>query len=407
MTTVPFKAIRYNQSKVPLEKVVAPPYDVISPKRQEELFCLHPNNVVRLILGKENPADNEQDNRYTRSAADFHKWLDEGVLKADEKEAYYVYEQTFNWHKQTYIRTGVIAKVKLRELGDGIYPHEKTMPKAKADRYKLTEAAKANFSPVFALYESKDNVARLLRSIKHRPSDISIVDDRGIWDKIWVVDEPSQVQRITEAIQGNDIFIADGHHRYETALNFYKNHPDIESAAYVMMMLIEMSDEGLVVLPAHRVVSLGSYSDDSLLDKLKYFFDIKPIDEDIDKVLDLLHHSQSVHGFVMLLQDKFYQLSFRNARELTDLDFDVTILHKFVLEDILRIDSSMIEERVVFTKEPSEAYKLAGAPRTAAFFLNPTPIEALKRVARAHQTMPQKSTYFYPKPLSGLVINKF
>lgn len=403
MKIKPFKAIRYNQKKVPLPRVVAPPYDIISLERQEELYELHPYNLVRLILSKEHPTDSEKDNRYTRAATDFNQWLKQGILRKDEEEAFYVYEQAFTYEGKAYARTGLIARVELRELGDGIYPHEKTMMKAKEDRYRLTIATKANFDPVFALYESNDDVRSLLASLKQKPADIDIVDDRGIGDRIWIINDKKPIADIRASLEGNDIFIADGHHRYETALRYYKDNSNNPEAGYVMMMLVEMSDKGLVILPAHRVVSLGDKSIKNLLKSLEQNFNIDLLEPELELALKELKGEN--HNFIMVIRNRFYKLKFKNGRLLTDKNLDVPILHQFVLKDILKIEADQVENRVLFTKNAEEAIKLALAPQTAAFLLKPTPLSALKRLARAHKTMPQKSTYFYPKLLSGLVIN--
>lgn len=403
MKIEPFRGIRYNSHKVSLEKVVAPPYDVISPQRQEELYELSPANIVRLILGKEHPGDDDDNNRYSRAAVYLKQWLEQNILARDERQAFYIYEQSFTWQNKNYLRTGIIARVELRELGDGIYPHEKTMSKVKKDRYQLTAATEANFDPIFALYESKDNIKRLLTCLKQKSAGIDIVDDRGISDKLWVISDEESIGKIKTSLEGNDIFIADGHHRYETALKYHKDNPQILGASFVMMALVEMSDEGLVILPAHRVVSLGLKTESHILNDLGQNFDINLVEPELEVAVEELKDKNN--NFVMVLNNRFYKLKFRSKKLLLDEDFDVSILHRFVLEDILDIKASSVEDRVFFTKSAEEAIRLASAPKTAAFLLRPTPLSALKKIAAAHKTMPQKSTYFYPKLLTGLVIN--
>lgn len=404
MEIKPFRGVRYNPEKVKLEKVVAPPYDVISPERQDDLYEHDPYNIVRLILGKEHAQDNKEDNRYARAAADFNKWQSEGILIKDEKPSIYLYEQTFEWHKKRLVRTGIITSVAVKEWGDGIFPHEKTMSKAKEDRYKLLEATRANFSPVFALYDSNnEQLTSLFSEIKKNQPEINIVDDRGVGDKLWVISDESLLKKITELLKEIDVFIADGHHRYETALRFHQNHPEIPDSKYVMMMLIDMSDKGLVILPAHRVTALGFKTAEGFLDDLEFNFKIEHLEPELSSALKKLEDHD--HNFILYLKNSFYKLTFKDNKRLEETDFDVSILHKYVLGEILGIKPDKVEDQVFFTKSPEEAVKLAEAPQTAAFLIRPTPLSALKKVAKAHKTMPQKSTYFYPKLLSGLVIN--
>src|SRR3989338_11569081 len=290
----PFRGILYNPGKVgDLNKVMAPPYDVISPSLQEALYHRHPNNVVRLILGRILPEDNAGNDRYSRAAADFKKWQAEGILIQDKKPAIYYYIQVYkmkNGGRKT--RKGFIALAKLEEFGKGgIHPHEKTLAGQKADRLKLMEACHTNFSCIFSIYsEPQKIVNRLLEDCCVNGSPIiDVSDDDGVESKVWRGDRPEIIKNITEIVSQKPLFIADGHHRYETALN-YRNmmreksddYTGKEAFNYVMMYFSNMDDEGMTIMPTHRIIhSVAKFNSKTFLANCTAFFNIEEVKWDL------------------------------------------------------------------------------------------------------------------------------
>src|SRR3990172_6147443 len=293
---VPFRGVLYNPAKVgDLNKVMAPPYDVISPKKQDELYERHPNNIIRIILGKTTPEDTQGSDRYSRSAVDLEKWLGEGVLAHDEKPALYYYTQTYTQDGSKHTRKGFIGLSRLVDFGKGIHPHEKTLSGPKADRLKLMQACDANMSCIFTLYS--DPVLRVNKLLEAasagKAPDIDVTDDDGIVNRIWRVDDQQTLNGVTESMKDKSLFIADGHHRYETALN-YRNEMrkltgDTSGEApfdYVMMMFVNMDSKGLSVLPTHRALkNMPKINQDKLQENLNYVFDLQKF-ESVADVMD-------------------------------------------------------------------------------------------------------------------------
>lgn len=437
---IPFRAVLYNKAKVgDLNKVMAPPYDVISPKLQDELYSRHQNNVVRLILSKIEPADSEGSDRYSRAAADLNKWLSEGVLVRDEKPSIYYYKQTYTLKTgKTQTRKGFIALARLVDFGKGVHPHEKTLSGPKADRLRLMQAADANMSCIFSLYsEPSLGINKALdAAINGVSADIDVKDDDGIANTLWRVSDPASVKAVTDALKDKSLFIADGHHRYETALNYRNqmrdknpNHTGNEPYNFVLMYFSNMDDEGMTIWPTHRVVhSLNNFDETAFLDRCAEYFDIEKFsfteaDEQSRRKsflerLEKAGKDSVAIGLNMRAKDAYYVLTLKNAG-IMDMVFgdripdvfkalDVTVLHSLVLSMILGITQEAQEKQqnLVYVKSYEEA--LSACRKDAnqiAFLLNPTRIEQVKSVALAGFVMPQKSTYFYPKLLSGLVLN--
>ena len=437
----PFRGILYNPGKVgDLNKVMAPPYDVISPSLQEALYQRHPNNVVRLILGRILPEDNAGNDRYSRAAADFKKWQAEGILIQDKKPAIYYYIQVYkmkNGGRKT--RKGFIALAKLEEFGKGgIHPHEKTLAGPKADRLRLMEACDANLSCIFSLYYEPGKTINMLLEdcCVTGASVIDVMDNDGVESKVWRIEGQDIIKKIIDVISDKPLFIADGHHRYETALNYrntmkgrVKNYSGKESFNYVMMYFSNMDDEGMTILPTHRIIhSIQKFEPKAFLINCSHFFNIEEAqwDSKIEpRVRKDFYRKMWENGslfpsfglyinglnsyFILTLKEKdIMDKVFGSAIPDVFKSLDVTILHALIFNNILGISSSAQEnqENLVYVKGMDEAIEEAGkAGRQMAFLLNPTRIEQVKSVASAGHVMPQKSTYFYPKLLSGLVIN--
>ncbi|MBI2400677.1 MAG: DUF1015 domain-containing protein [Deltaproteobacteria bacterium] len=439
---VPFRGVLYNPAKVgDLNKVMAPPYDVISPKKQDELYERHPNNIIRIILGKTTPQDTQGADRYSRSAADLEKWLGEGVLAHDEKPALYYYTQTYTLKDGSkHTRKGFIGLSRLVDFGKGIHPHEKTLSGPKADRLKLMQACDANMSCIFTLYS--DPVLRVNNLLEAaaagKAPDIDVTDDDGIVNKIWKVDDQQTLSGVIESMKDKSLFIADGHHRYETALNYRNemrekagNYTGNEPFNFIMMYFSNMDDEGMTIWPTHRVVhSLKDFDADAFLSRCKEYFDCREfsyaassepeVRASFLKELEKSGAKTVSLGLHIRARDIYYLLSFK-SNDMMDKVFgdsipevfkglDVTVLHSLVFAKILGMTQEAQEkqENLIYVKSYDEAISACSNDQNQlVFLLNATKIEQVKSVALAGFVMPQKSTYFYPKLLSGLTLNLF
>ncbi|MBI3754862.1 MAG: DUF1015 domain-containing protein, partial [Deltaproteobacteria bacterium] len=409
----------------------------------------HPNNIVRLILGKIFPDDTAGNDRYSRAAADFKKWQDEKVLVRDQKPAIYYYIQVYKLKDgKRRVRKGFIALTKIEEFGKGgIHPHEKTLAGPKADRLKLMKACNANFSCIFSLYsEPQKTINRLLEDCCVTSSPIiDVADDDGVESKVWRIERPEAIKKVAEIMFDKPLFIADGHHRYETALN-YRNmmrerttppfskggeggYTGKEAFNYVMMYFSNMDDEGMTIMPTHRIVhSIPKFTPKPFLVNCSHFFDIeeaqwnndiesrirkefyKKIEERGAKLPSFGLYINGMNSyFVLTLKEKdIMDKVFGGSIPDVFKSLDVTVLHALILNNILGISSSAQENQgnLLYLKGLDEAIGEAKKDSMLmSFLLNPTKIEQVKVVASAGHVMPQKSTYFYPKLLSGLVIN--
>ncbi|MBS3977845.1 MAG: DUF1015 domain-containing protein [Syntrophomonadaceae bacterium] len=426
----PFQGIRYNERKVNnLDEVVTPPYDIINPLEQEDFYQKHLFNIIRLELGKTFSGDTEKDNRYTRAAKTFSQWLQEEVLLNDPKPAFYLYQQEFDHNGMLITRTGFFARVELTDYSQGIVlPHEETMPKHKADRLELMRACNANFSPIFGLYnEPEGKIVELLAAKANlEQPEANAKDQFNVVHKLWAVDNPETINRVAEIFAPLQVFIADGHHRYETALHFKKESGQNckPGANYVMMVLVNLTDPGLVIYPTHRLLkNLIDFRQDSLLEKIAPYFEIEPVlmeAEGIQGLIDKLAEKGKSRtafglfaggdaGYLLALRQSIKPLEFAHSGATADwASLDVSILHNIILENILGIGSKQRanETNLTYTRSAQEAQlQVLNGQQQLAFFLNPTKISEVTTVAQAGEKMPQKSTYFYPKLITGLVIN--
>ncbi|MBI4546703.1 MAG: DUF1015 domain-containing protein [Ignavibacteriae bacterium] len=416
----PFRGIFYNLSKIELAKVVAPPYDVIFPEQQAELYEQSPYNVVRLILGRE-------ENRYQSAAAYFQQWRSEKVLIADEVPALYILSQTFSLpDERTVERRGFIAACKLEEFGQGtIFPHEKTLSKPKDDRFKLFMATHAMFSQIFSLYSDPNGIVNRIVEPVMNETPFCDVEFEGVKSRLWKLIESGKILTLAEFLKRQKVLIADGHHRYETALLYRDaqrltnpNHTGKEPYNFVPMFFTNMSDPGLVVFPTHRLIrSLPGFDAQKLLKDLKTFFDINN-QLDATELLNQLHrHSMHAFGLVVTQAPHFFLLTLKHqppirsaaAPELV-MQLDVYLLHKLILKDLLHILDEQQEKNFYLEFERDELQaiqRVMQGQAQAVFLMNPTRVEQVRRVAEAGFTLPQKSTYFHPKLLSGLVNYSF
>ncbi|MBS3778077.1 MAG: DUF1015 domain-containing protein [Candidatus Thermoplasmatota archaeon] len=427
----PFKGITYNKEKIDdLDKVMSPPYDIISPKQQDKLYENSPYNFVRLILGKQKPEDNDQDNRYTRAKKAFEHWQKENVLTPSEKTAIYPYKITYTLNDERKTMNGFFILLRIDKDYKKVKAHERTLSKPKADRLNLMRACYANLEPIQLLYIDEQD--RIHKQIQQSLSDQALIDVNG-YDgfnhAIWKITDEKIINNIQSALDDEILFIADGHHRYQTAIN-YANEMEEKTGnkdsdapfQYRMVILANMFDEGLAILPTHRLMHLpDSITKETLKNRLEEYFKIETFsrDKNIDnqKLSETIKEqieTSSKHKFAIFFNDTYLVITLKDAsvmdkiakdRSETWRKLDVSILHKIVIEQIMGINQDTLEDHVKYTREDKEALDVVDTDEyDCSIIMNATKIEELKSIADAGEHMPQKSTYFLPKMLSGLVM---
>lgn len=431
----PFRGIRYNREKVgDLNHVMAPPYDIISERLQTQLYEKHANNVIRLELGRQTLEDTaESSSRYSRSARDMKQWLHDKVLIQDEQPAVYIYYMDYRTRGgEAKTLKGFISRTHLEDLGSGkVLPHENTLSGPKADRLRLMESCHANFSPIFSLYSNPGlEIIELLDARAESPALIDVSDMDDVRHRVWMITDANEIKKIQQVMADLPLFIADGHHRYETALN-YRNamrertgrRDGQQPFDYVMMYFSNMEEPGLTIYPTHRLVHhLQGFNLEAYLDKVQTFFRIDTFpfirkqafysalkERGADSHLFGLYSTQSDDLFLLTYKEESRipeKLRERLAPVLQDLD--VTILHTLLLEHLLGIGEKELkaQSHVTYVKEAEDAlHAVNDQDAQLAFLLNGTRVDQLRDVSLQGEKMPQKSTYFYPKLLTGLVIN--
>jgi uncharacterized protein (DUF1015 family) len=424
-----FRAFRYDLGRVgSLGDVIAPPYDVIDPPLQQALYARSPYNVVRLILNKEEPTDAETNNRYTRAAGCLRDWQQEGILKQDSARSLYVYHQEFEAEGRRYTRRGFMARVRLEPFGAGkIYPHEETMSGPKADRLRLFHATGMNLSQIFGLYpDAEGAVQARLDAAVGRALPLEATDHLGVVSRLWPVTDQQVVSAVTGLMGPRPVFIADGHHRYETGLRYLEERRqagevrDAEAAPnFILMMLVSMSDPGLVVLPTHRLVSgLPDVSAERLREILGIHFQVETVGRGEQGARDTWELIEADGGQNVLglgtVSDGVWQLArFGSPGVMAELapehsepwrGLGVSILHVLVLGRLLSGLGGPPQCRYVhLLREVTEA--VAARQCQLAVLVPPAGMRHVEQIAGSLEKMPPKSTYFYPKLLSGLVFN--
>jgi uncharacterized protein (DUF1015 family) len=425
---LPFQGVRYNPALVPdITRVTAPPYDMIPAAEQEHLYERDPHNVVRLILGRQQENGAPVD-RYANAAGFYRRWRAEGILTQDETPSIYLYREDYAWAGRVYQRLGLIARIGLDEFGGGAFAHEATLSGPKADRLRLMQACETNFSQIFALYSDPDGSveAPLLAATAAAPL-VSFDDGKGVVHNLWRVSDPAIIAAARTGFAGKPFIIADGHHRYETALEYrrlMRQDPARfrESMDSVMMCLVRMESPGLTILPFHRM--LVAPGPERLLERLGAAFDLQERALPADRSLwtgatqELLGGGGTVFGLyrggeaLTLLRPKTGVDLSRYLRPGTSklvADLDVTVLHQVIFGGLLGLDEQrLVQEGGVkfFTKTEDAAAEVEAGRGAAAFLLRPSRIDQVWSIATAGQRMPQKSTNFYPKLISGLVFNE-
>ncbi len=404
---IPFRGIYYNRDKVKGGEVAAPPYDVINPEIKDELYALSPYNVVRIDFGRDTDKDTETENRYTRAAGCLKDWLAEGVLIRSAKPVFYAYRMEYTHRGEKMSLTGFFGILKLVELGEGVYPHEDTHSKPKYDRLALLEAVMANTSPIFSLYSSPERKAsKALRKVTATDPYMEARDPDGAVHSFWPIEDDSLNREIEDDLRDRDVFIADGHHRYETALDFQKTMRRRTEAGgqeepfdYVLMFFANTHDEGITILPTHRLINVDD--SDGLLEKLGKYFDIDDLPAGTDVIEAIGGYT---HTFGLYYRGSIYRLRYKGhgLEGLSPVirDLDVVVLHEMVFDKLLGMSGWGYEMEVEKAKSMVD-----GGRYDAAFFLNPTAVSDIEKVALGGARMPPKSTYFYPKVRTGFVMN--
>jgi uncharacterized protein (DUF1015 family) len=429
----PFRAWRYNPSSVRLEDVVTQPYDKISPSMQEAYYQRSPFNLVRIILGKPEQSDAERgESVYTRAARDFSAWRKQGVLAQEKGPCIFAYAQRFKVPGTEMIkeRRGFIALGKLHDYAEKVvFRHEQTLSKPKSDRLNLLKATHAHFGQIFMLYSDPARSVEKILYDGAGPADAEVTDEYGVLHRIWKVIDPAAISMLTAAMADKKLIIADGHHRYETALNYSKEHApaEVESStaglpqpaypeAAVMMTFVNMDSDGLVILPTHRVVhSLAGFDPAALTRAAEEFFTVTSLPAaDASSYINTLTHQQGT-AFVAVTRSGALLLRSRPepvAAALAHLperqrQLDLSCLHSIVLDRLLGLDAEKVREQtnLRYLRDAAEAVdQVRRAEADVVFLTNPVSMEQLKEVAFAGDVMPQKSTDFFPKLLSGLTI---
>lgn len=418
-----YKGLRFNCEKAgKIEELVCPPYDIISDQQREEYIKTNPHNIIRLELPK-------GDDKYNKAAEILKDWLEKGILIKEDKPAIYIYEEEFTAYGERKAIKGIICRVKLEEFSKGIIlPHEFTLSKAKEDRLSLMKATNCNFSQIYSLYmDGGKNTLGKIDSLSKSEPDIQLQDNDNVTHRMWIIKDEKAIADICSDFADRKLYIADGHHRYETALN-YRNYlreqglaKEGDACDYQMMMLVDMEHPGLVVFPTHRLVrNLDSFNAERVIDGCKEYFDVTE-HSDINTIestlMELYNQGKKAYAFycggssykLLVLKDtNIIKKLLPNASTATQ-QLDVTILHTLILEKIFGIDAENMAKQInlTYTKIFNEAISSVQQGNSqCAFILNPTRVSEIREVASNGEKMPQKSTYFYPKMITGLVMNQ-
>jgi uncharacterized protein (DUF1015 family) len=410
---LPLQALHYDLDRVSLADVVAPPYDVIDEEQRSELIARSDHNVVELDL----PRDPGGGDPYEHAARLLTKWIDEGILTRDEEPAIWALEQDYTAPDGSRLaRRGLLARLRLAPYGEGIRPHERTQPGPKEDRLRLTRATRHNLSPIFALHPG-DAWRHLEPGLAGDPWG-EVTDGDGTTHRVWRVSDPAVHEAVSAELEPAELLIADGHHRYETSLAYRSEVGAGGGADYVLMALVSLEDPGLTVFPTHRLLS-GLADDPSkqqaLGNGLRELFEIEEVPR--DQLDPRAAKGVGVFGYIDSHSKRAFRLRLKDTGRLNDAlarrseayrTLDAVILEELVLKRILGMSAEDIAAKrgIGYTPSVEEALvKLDAGVYQAAFLLRPTPVDQVRAVAAAGETMPPKSTYFFPKLLTGIVFN--
>ncbi|OGX08779.1 MAG: hypothetical protein A2Z88_00975 [Omnitrophica WOR_2 bacterium GWA2_47_8] len=414
----PFKAVHYNKEKVKdISKVVCPPYDVISKEQQLRFHSLSPQNFIHILLGREKPKDDENDNKYTRAKQIYEEWLKTQILVEDQKPCIYYYKQEYKILGQRHSRLGFIALMELEDEEDSrIFPHENTHSHAKEDRFRLWTSVKSNLSPIFVCFSDRDKKVETIfaKYVVNKEPFFNVVDDDGVRHMMWCLDDPGHIRSIQNTLTDQNLFIADGHHRYEVAQQIRKlktrNKPRTDEPdpySFVMTYFTNMDSKDLQIFPMHRIIKKMPGS----LEFLEEYFRIDKLKSKEDLMILLAKAGKNEYAFGLYSRDGIRLLRLKNKLLIDSFikegssefkRLDATILKYFVF-DKLGIKS----EDISYTKDFQEASDMVdNGQADAAFIMNPVKIQQIQAIALNGERMPPKTTYFYPKVLSGLTVYK-
>jgi uncharacterized protein (DUF1015 family) len=419
----PFRAVIYNQEKIKdVSRVVCPPYDIISSSMQQYYHELSPYNLIHILLGKDIPGED----KYRRARDYFRDWLKDNILIQDKSAAVYFYSQQYNLKGEKRTRLGFISLLRLDDRNSSVYGHEHTRLEPKEDRFRLLKQVKANVSPIFAILADNKRIIQrtYLQHIGDKAPFIDIVDNEKTIHKLWRLDSPDILSNIERSVSGENIFIADGHHRYEVACKYRDEMKQRrgsitgeEGFNYILTYFTNTDSYGLSILPVQRLLKLDSKFDlEGFMLNLKEYFDVEEVREKARFFFLMEKGGRTEHLLGMYKDRRFWLLRLKNIKildkEISDKpkeyrSLDIAILNHIILKNILGVDLEN-KENLKFSPNTDEFIKEADLnPLYIAFFLNPVKIQQIITIALKGERMPSKSTYFYPKVLSGLVINKF
>ena len=441
----PFRALRYDPQRVSPAKVLTQPYDKISPEMQQRYYSASPYNLVRIILGRHQPGDNTEHNVYTRAAEHFRDWRSQGILRQDPAPSIYAYAERFTapggsgvWERKSFIALGRIEDY----AANVVFRHEQTLAKPKADRLDLLRATRAHFELLFMLYEDSGEIDSLFSKSTGKAPTIDVTDEYGVIQRVWQVSDPALIDSVGSQMRDKKLVIADGHHRYETALNYRderraaasagvpqvslplrdlgtSSHPPYE---FAVMAFVNMNGPGLLILPTHRIIhSLSSFSADAFRVSAQAYFDVEEVDPAPDgkHAAAMLRENDVARATVLAVTpNRSFLLRAPQeqkapaARALSGLSprqqlLDVVQLHKCLLEGVLKLSEESIrnQQNISYVRDAGEALaQVRSGKANIAFLMNPCKVGQVRDIAFAGEVMPQKSTDFYPKLLSGLTI---
>lgn len=417
-----FKALKFNSKKFKdLNEVTSAPYDVISKEEAQKLINKNNYNIIRL----EKPFG---DDPYNKANKLLNEWKRDKVLVLDDKAGIYIYEQEFMVYKEVKKIKGFICDVKLEEFSKGvILPHENTLSKAKQDRFELMKSTFCNFSQIYSLYiDDEKETFKTIEEASKTPAEIEFTDDNGVIHRLWSVYNKEIIDKIKADFKDRKLYIADGHHRYETALKF-RNYckenglsDQRDNIDYQMMMLVNMENDGLVVFPTHRIIKgIENFNPEEVIKSCSKFFDIEVKENisEIEKCLKVIYDNNKKSVAFYYGEDKWVLMTLKNNELLNEYlkekpecirNLDVTILHSLILERVFGIDNENManQKNLIYTRELSTAInEVKNKKAQCSFIINPIRVSEIISVAKNYEKMPQKSTYFYPKLITGLVIN--
>ena len=410
MEILPLNALVYNQNEVDIKDVIAPPYDVIDSKYQQDLYERSKYNIVRLILSKE-------EDKYGSAKRDFENWKNENILiKTQKPSIFYIIQKYTNEKGRKIERKGFIARNKIEDFSTKkILPHEFTMGGPKQDRLNLVTATGAFFSQIFMVYNDKtQTIEKMVQKYLDKAPYMQVTDDLGVENIVYLIDDTEDIKVIQKTLEDKTLLIADGHHRYETSMNYSKLHPENEEAKYVMSYFTNAADENLIIYPTHRIVE-KDFSKEEILSAVKKHYDIVELN-DKEEFLDCIekeNQKQITTGLIIKNDNKFYVLKLKKDEEKkvnsapSLQKLDLMVLHELILKGELgfKNEELMAQNGIKYEKKEEVSFNAVNQGASAVFIMAYPKMEDIINISSAGERMPQKSTYFYPKLLSGIVIN--